>query len=325
MIHLPSAPTFIANAICAFTPFKSLRKRIRYKISPRVQASCKFQDYKNSKIYQPDESQKVIMDILNSDSPVMIGRFGQTEFSALYHYLKFGKFKKNRDVLRIIKTTRINAGFFPTNLESLCLFAKELLESAKLADAMCIIRCKGEADFLKNHCSNSILMEAAGLQSMNYQNPWTQSLEGKKVLVIHPYSSSIIKQYQNRSRLFKNSNILPEFNLKTIRAIQSSAGNDINVPFDSWFDALEFLKKKIDKVDFDIAIIGAGSYGMPLAGYCKKLGKKAIYMGSGVQTLFGIYGKRWEEESDLINEHWIRPSSAETPKGYKQVEDGCYW
>tara|TARA_Y100000389_G_C17204870_1_gene385490 strand:+ start:352 stop:480 length:129 start_codon:yes stop_codon:yes gene_type:complete len=41
--------------------------------------------------------------------------------------------------------------------------------------------------------------------------------------------------------------------------------------------------------------------------------------------LFGIYGKRWEEESDLINEHWIRTSSAETPKGYKKVEDVCYW
>ena len=41
--------------------------------------------------------------------------------------------------------------------------------------------------------------------------------------------------------------------------------------------------------------------------------------------LFGIYGKRWEEESDLINEHWIRPSADETPQDYKKVEDGCYW
>jgi hypothetical protein len=62
---------------------------------------------------------------------------------------------------------------------------------------------------------------------------------------------------------------------------------------------------------------------MPLASYCKKIGKKAIYMGSDLQVLFGIYGKRWEE-SDLINEHWIRPSDEETPQDYKKVEGGCY-
>ena len=324
MIYLPSAATFIANIICLFIPSKSLRRRIRYKISPRVQAACEFEDYKNKKIYQPDESQKIIMDILNSDSSCMIGRFGQTEFSALYYYLKYGKLKKNRDGLKIMNSIRINAGFFPSNPESVCLFAKELVEASKLADAMCIIRCKGEADFLRTYCPDAPLIEAAGLASMNYKNPWTQSLKGKKILVIHPYSSSIIEQYKKRNKLFDNPDILPQFKLQTIRAIQSSAGNDLNIPFSSWFEVLEYLKKEIDKIDFDIAVIGAGSYGMSLASYCKKLGKKAIYMGSDLQMLFGIYGKRWEESS-LINEHWIRPSSAETPKNYKQVEDGCYW
>ncbi|WP_274095727.1 hypothetical protein [Riemerella anatipestifer] len=41
----------------------------------------------------------------------------------------------------------------------------------------------------------------------------------------------------------------------------------------TWFDALEDMKNKIDLVDFDVAIIGCGAYGLPLASYIKNKGK----------------------------------------------------
>lgn len=44
------------------------------------------------------------------------------------------------------------------------------------------------------------------------------------------------------------------------------------------------------------------------------MGKKAIHMGGATQMLFGIKGKRWEDEyGEFMNEHWIRPSKEETP------------
>ena len=46
---------------------------------------------------------------------------------------------------------------------------------------------------------------------------------------------------------------------------------------------------------FDIAIIGCGAYGLPLAAKLKKEGRQAIHLAGVTQLMFGIKGKRWEE------------------------------
>ncbi|MDO5614604.1 MAG: hypothetical protein Q4G16_00310 [Cruoricaptor ignavus] len=89
------------------------------------------------------------------------------------------------------------------------------------------------------------------------------------------------------------------------------------------------MKEKISKTDFDIAIIGCGAYGFPLASFIKNLGKQAIHLGGVTQLLFGITGKRWEDWEHYTSlraengKHWITPTEA--PKGFKNVENGCYW
>ena len=63
---------------------------------------------------------------------------------------------------------------------------------------------------------------------------------------------------------------------------------------------------------------------MPLAARLKKAGKKSIHLGGAVQIL-GIKGKRWDEIEDfrkMYNKNWVYPSNE---KGYKNVENGCYW
>jgi len=82
------------------------------------------------------------------------------------------------------------------------------------------------------------------------------------------------------------------------------------------------------KIDFDVALIGAGSYSIPLASFVKGIGKKAIHLGGETQILFGIKGGRWdvrEAERSFYNEHWVRPLSSEVPQNYQNVENGCYW
>ena len=77
---------------------------------------------------------------------------------------------------------------------------------------------------------------------------------------MHPFSETIESQYKNKKKkLFKNSEVLPEFaSLQTIKAVQSIAGNPVG--FDTWFDALDWMKSEIDKKDFDIALLGCGAY-----------------------------------------------------------------
>jgi hypothetical protein len=66
-----------------------------------------------------------------------------------------------------------------------------------------------------------------------------------------------------------------------------------------------------------------------LAAHVKRLGKKAVHLGGSTQILFGIKGKRWEENnkfiSSIMNQHWVRPLESETPSNINKIEDGCYW
>ena len=111
-----------------------------------------------------------------------------------------------------------------------------------------------------------------------------------------------------------------------IKSVQSNA--NVKPQYETWFDALDNMQNEILKKDFDIAIIGAGAYGLPLAAFVKGIGKQAIHMGGATQILFGIKGTRWDtipEINKYYNEFWTRPSEQETPKDYKIVEGGSYW
>ena len=54
--------------------------------------------------------------------------------------------------------------------------------------------------------------------------------------------------------------------------------------------------EKCIRLEFDVSIVGCGAYGFPLANEIKKKGKVAIHLTGATQLMFGIVGKRWEEE-----------------------------
>ena len=88
------------------------------------------------------------------------------------------------------------------------------------------------------------------------------------------------------------------------------------------------MEERISKIDFDVALLGCGAYGLPLAASIKRMGKKAVHLGGATQILFGIKGKRWEEIpkiAKLFNENWVRPSEEERPDNFSEIEGGSYW
>ena len=149
-------------------------------------------------------------------------------------------------------------------------------------------------------------------------------------MIIHPFEESIREQYEKREHIFPGTEILPEFDLLTLKAVQTIAGNK-DKRFSTWFEALEWMKNEALKMDFDIAIIGCGAYGFPLAAKLKEAGKQAIHLGGATQLLFGIKGRRWDEEShfkyvrELYNDSWCYPKPIEKITGAEKVENGCYW
>jgi hypothetical protein len=218
-----------------------------------------------------------------------------------------------------------NAGISPSDDLNLDFFANYAVKSIMNVD---ILGFWSQDDNLlySNFAKNASLSELRFLEPFYFQDPWSQSLFGKKVLVIHPFEESIKYQYSKRELLFENKNILPEFDLLTVKAAQTNGGGlENSKPFiDSYFE----MTNKISSLDYDIALIGCGAYGILLANFVKNMGKQAIHIGGGLQILFGIKGKRWDVHPDiskLYNEYWKRPFDNEKTRNIEVIEGGTYW
>ena len=280
--------------------------------------------------------QELVRNLLTSNEPCMIARFGATELTAMEGYrcnVSIRNIKRylNKEIDRIGYTNYIAnnmwvlSGFFPSNKHTLDKFSEMMINLLPMVDVLGSWRTE-EQWFDKDLC-NAIKVPLADLEPYYFENPWTTALEGKRVLVIHPFEDTIRKQYAQLDKLFVDDQLMPKYELLTLKAIQSIAGNK-PAEFNDWFEALDWMKSEIDKLDFDIAIIGCGAYGFPLAAYVKQIGKKAIHLGGAVQYLFGIRSNAAEQNSrlkQLMNEYWVYPSQEETPKGIEKVEDSRYW
>ncbi|TAE76372.1 MAG: hypothetical protein EAZ85_00400 [Bacteroidetes bacterium] len=301
---------------------------LRQKPKPSYQPT-KVSHYGDRVILNRTQGNNLIKEIIESQKPSMICRFGAVELSAVVNYLQIKDKKVNYWYKDVLYSLENNAGFFPANKHTSQKFAEIYLECIKDIDLLGAWYNEGEDWITEKFCPNAHLAELESIEPYYHQIPWSVALEGKNVLVIHPFSDSIQKQFtENRENLFEDKNILPKFNLKVIKAVQSIADNKKEVKFKDWFEALEYMQNEITKVDFDVAIIGAGAYGLPLAHFIKKLGKQAIHLGGATQILFGVFGNRWKRIpiiNEFQNEYWIRPAQHEIPKGAEKVEGSCYW
>jgi len=278
----------------------------------------------------------------------MIARYGAFELNTITNYLHVTNGSRNPFKYisgqtkewwwqeKLLEHMTNNAGFFPATHEKITQFCQLMLDASQNIDVLgSWLEDEKYISQLPSNCDKVWLIF---LDPFWCKTPWTRALAGKKVLVIHPFAELIEKQYtEKREKLFSNPDILPAFDLKTIKAVQSIGGQSND--FKDWFEALAFMKDEIDKVEFDICLLGCGAYGFPLADYIKSIGKKAFHWGGAVQLLFGIIGRRWEDPSygkdsgeqyshidypSLVNPYWVRPTQYKT-KQSQNVENACYW
>lgn len=154
--------------------------------------------------------------------------------------------------------------------------------------------------------------------------PWTLSLEGLNVLVIHPFEKTIQKQFERREHIQGVKDIMPSFRLQTLSppvTVQPDKSGR------SWASFSRDLEAQVLSRDFDVAIVGAGSYGLPLSHRIAQTGRKAIHMAGSTQLLFGIAGKRWESNpmvAHFMDSSWTKPLPADVAPGTERIEGGSY-
>lgn len=282
-----------------------------------------------SPIHYGQDGHDVVRRQLELAGPWMVSRLGCTELSCLGFFLD-NRTSAKRPYPAFDRADVSNySGFFPADDTHLDRFCEMFLAHVESVDVMGVWFNPYEDVVCNSRCPAATLVEFGCLEPFRFDTPWSSRLRGKTVLVVHPFADSIVRQYRDRRQLlFANQDVLPEFELKTIKAVQSVV--DTKVRFATWFDAFDHMCLQIGAVEFDVAIIGAGAYGLPLASFVKSQGKQAIHLGGVTQILFGIKGRRWETDpydqstGKFFNEYWIRPSAAERPAGYLK-NGGDYW
>lgn len=289
--------------------------------------------------YQP--AADLIRNGLLQKKPFAVSRFGYSELRAVLTYLhinehspyirKLFAFARGRKVepwwdQQTIKIITYNAGVFPIDTEVVERYCRLALADLPVFDALG--SWLGGERIIKPLMPDCKFIRFHDFYHFLHERPWTSALEGQRVLVIHPFAKSIENQYARRKFIYHAPHTLPDFELNTYQAIQSIAGNQ-PTGYATWFDALEKMKNDISALAFDVAIIGCGAYGMPLAAFIKReMQKKAIHLGGNTQILFGIKGSRWENDPEfapIFNEHWVRPLPQETPQGHQNIDSNSYW
>lgn len=291
--------------------------------------------------WRKQEASDAIFRLLSHPSPCMISRFGSGEMETTLRHLDI--VMPGPQIVKFLKMfvgksgpywwdnsirAGMNwiAGLFPPTNETLDRFGELVLNDCQYID-MLVGWLAGERRLHSRFFPKATCIPLNDLEPFSVDTPWSMALEGKTVLIVHPFESTIRHQYARREQLFTDSRVLPPFTLKTYKTVQSLAGNAAG--FETWFDALEHMCHDISRIEFDIALIGAGAYGMSIAAHIKRMGKKAVHMGGITQLLFGIKGGRWDNipyyAQRLYNDAWIRPLPEDCPLNYKTVENGSYW
>lgn len=268
--------------------------------------------------------------------PFAAGRLGTTEGDLVRWRVLH---PKKKFPLALILNGKRLSGIFPTSQSDATIFSDSYLDSVGRLDLLGV----RNQDFFNGYFEmERIVVEEARPQclcSINVFSPlgqansWVKELKGKRVLVIHPFAKTIKNQYeQNKRRIYPDPDWLPDFDLFTYRPFQTAGDAKPPNSLRSWSHALDLMLSDCSKIKFDIALIGAGAFGLPLATGIKQSGRVAIHIGGDVQAFFGIRGGRWDIASSAHphfsrydSDAWVRPSFEETPKWSKSVEGGAYW
>ena len=162
------------------------------------------------KEYLPDGSlsladfNKYLHDRVASDAPLMVARFGSQEARATAWALGVERGYDKAIPEYVQKRMAIGPGFFPADNENIKRFGDVMVKSSARLDSLAYWDSFMQEYLLEEICpKNVVTTYLENLEPYRYQSaPWSKALEGKKVLVVHPFASTIEKQYAKREMLF---------------------------------------------------------------------------------------------------------------------------
>lgn len=268
--------------------------------------------------------------------PCAIGKIGTSELFVLEYSHRWIRlpWPPSASWHRPAKRLFQSGGLFPLKKQIFDRFLIEYPEAVKSLDMVAEWQTENTYEAAVEHamveslCPHAVRVGFFLVKILNPHAPWLNDLATLRWLVIHPFAQTIRAQLPNLSMLGVYSSAAKS-HLQD-RALDTSIIACPQLPYmvpprhRDWFEALEDLKAQMERETFDIALVGAGAWSLPLVAHAKKLGKKGIHLGGSLQLLFGIKGGRYDNNG-IYNEAWTRPLPNEVPPNFKKMEEGAYW
>lgn len=238
----------------------------------------------------------------------------------------------------------LEAGIFPTTLEYYNEYVRYMNEKAMrdcdilgFAD-MSLEICEdheytkqfGNKPMFFGH-ENLMIMDPIGLlrgghlTKQDLDTIWLSKLAGKKVVVISTHVETICKQWENIDKIWGDlkSKIAPYDLVGVIRSPYHPGIDNRQYPnCNAWHESVEYIKKQIDTIDYDVLLAGCTTSASIYAEHAKQRGKIGIQTGGVLQLHYGILGYRWasvegyKDWHNYYNENWIYPLNEDKPNNY---------
>lgn len=181
---------------CSYDKFTSFFRSKFISYRRKFSQSFEIESYNGKNILGVDEANRIIADAVESGRPFMAGRYGSTELRILWRVSDDGKgfIVPSEEPFRNLCTL---SGFFPEDIKLMAEFADLMRQSTAQVDLIGIMFEIMDEWMLRTYGNDPDYCHFTSLEPFRASEPWTAKLEGKKVVVIHPFKNTIESQYRN--------------------------------------------------------------------------------------------------------------------------------
>jgi hypothetical protein len=150
------------------------------------------------------------------------------------------------------------------------------------------------------------------------------NLQNKKVLVVSNATDIIKKSYDRGLQNVYNIDICQFAKVSYVKTPQTTKGSEY--PHENSIETTKHIFEQIEKEDYDIVLLACGVYGVPLTNLVKKRGKMAVYLGSALYTMFGVYSHGIPlPQNPIYNTANFIEVEEQCPEHCKHIDLGKYW
>lgn len=272
-------------------------------IKESFKSNKKRTSYGDFTIYKGKEGYEKISEALLKPNCNIV-RLSHYQARLIFEFLREKKFSKK---VYFPEDFRVNSVAGVLSENSLKHIAQESLKSLRTADVICLEMIAKEESLLIQSFPKSdvdFVVLDNDERSVMKNTTLLKSLEGKKVLVLSPYSE-LIKVQHLHQRLFNRdiTSVEGSFDLCCLSLDQIFSENGAY----TLFDKLDTLKIEILKYDFDLVLTNLSILSLQVNSFINSLGKAAIDLDEELLRVFAI--AKDSAEKSRHDGYWVDLSS----------------